>query len=128
MKKILKSFYISILSLSLLLNPYLFNQNNIYAEIPNDVVEEAYLFAEFGYTPNNYGFPLLKVDINNDGYEDVMINNGTNNYAGSNSGASYIYFGGENPDYIPDIKIYSNVSGQSFGNYGMSTMGDMNGE
>jgi len=54
MKKIFKTFSILIFSLSLLLNPYIFNQNNIYAEIDStNFIEKAYLFGDYPLGSNS---------------------------------------------------------------------------
>ena len=74
---------------------------------------------DFGISVGHMG------DINNDGYDDVAVGADLNNTNGPNSGALYIYFGGQNMDSIPDITIYGNP--EDYLSSGM-TAGDLNSD
>lgn len=62
-------------------------------------------------------------DINKDGFNDVAI--GAELFGGY--GKSYIYFGGQSMNLLPDIELYGLSSNMSFGR-SSSAAGDMNGD
>jgi len=70
----------------------------------------------FGYTVSSAG------DINNDGFDDVII--GAINF--NNIGRAYIYLGGQNPDNEADLLIEGETANSKFGI--VSKAGDINND
>ncbi|OQX72202.1 MAG: hypothetical protein B6D61_14690 [Bacteroidetes bacterium 4484_249] len=54
-------------------------------------------------------------DFNGDGYDDIIA--GAIDYGSQNKGQAYIYYGGENPDIIPDITIDGEVADGGFARF-----------
>ncbi len=54
-------------------------------------------------------------DVNNDGYDDVIVGAPLNDNAGSNAGAAYIFFGGSNMNNVPDVILYGEATDDQFG-------------
>ncbi len=54
-------------------------------------------------------------DVNNDGYDDVIVGAPLNDNAGSNAGAAYIFFGGSNMNNVPDVILYGEATNDQFG-------------
>ncbi len=71
-------------------------------------------YNEFGSSVSSAG------DVNNDGYDDIIVGAIT-------EGKAYIYFGGANMDNIPDITLTSGESNDYFG-ASVSTAGDVNND
>jgi len=65
-------------------------------------------------------------DVNNDGYDDVIVGADHNNSAGSHSGSAYVFFGGKNMDQTADL-AFTGKDGDNFG-YAASGAGDVNGD
>ena len=77
---------------------------------------------------NNVGCSVSTAgDVNGDGFSDVIVGAYINDEAGSNSGKSYIYFGGSNMDSSPDVEMTGEAEEDFFG-YSVSTAGDVNGD
>ena len=73
----------------------------------------------------NFGYPVSQAgDVNSDGYDDVIVGAYTYN---SNSGTTYIYYGGSGMDNIVDITISGEGSNNFFGR-AVSGSGDVNGD
>jgi len=66
-------------------------------------------------------------DVNNDGYDDIIIGAIYNDSTGNNSGAAYIHYGGPNMDNIPDVNLSGNQSKAWFG-ASVSSAGDVNND
>ena len=64
-------------------------------------------------------------DVNGDGYSDVIIGAPNNDAKGSNTGRSYIYFGGSSMDNTADVIMTGEVAWDYFGQ-SVSTAGDVN--
>ncbi|UCE73713.1 MAG: FG-GAP repeat protein [Methanomassiliicoccales archaeon] len=64
-------------------------------------------------------------DVNNDGFDDVIVGAFTNDAGGYNAGRAYIYFGGNPMDNIPDVIMTGNESEGFFGSC-VSDAGDVN--
>lgn len=67
-------------------------------------------------------------DINNDGYDDILIGAPFANDTYSSSGSVYMYLGGpEGPSYTPDWQASGESTGDNLG-YHVSGAGDYNGD
>ena len=75
----------------------------------------------FGYSVSSAG------DVNNDGFDDVVIGAHRNDSNGTDSGKAYIYFGGPSMDNISDVTMHGVASGYRFGS-SVSAAGDVNGD
>jgi hypothetical protein len=64
-------------------------------------------------------------DVNNDGYDDVVVGAPFNPTGGNGSGRTFIYLGGANMDSTPDVILTGEASGDSFG-CSVSGAGDIN--
>lgn len=75
---------------------------------------------------DNFGFSASTAgDVNNDGYDDVMVGAQYNATAGPNSGEAYLFLGGRNMDSTADLVFTSAGAGDMFGR-SVSTVGDVN--
>jgi hypothetical protein len=75
----------------------------------------------FGYTVSSSG------DVNNDGYDDIIIGAYENDDGGDGAGQVYIYNGGQNVDNIPEVIITGEAEENYFG-YSVSSAGDVNND
>ncbi len=66
-------------------------------------------------------------DMNNDGFDDIIVGATFNDAGGNNAGRSYIYFGGTNPDTIPDIVLAGECADDGFG-ISVASAGDINND
>jgi hypothetical protein len=66
-------------------------------------------------------------DVNNDGYDDIIVGAINNNAAGNNTGAAYVYFGGQNMDDTADAMFTGDSDNDSFGRV-VSSAGDVNND
>ncbi|NOX19613.1 MAG: hypothetical protein GXO87_15200 [Chlorobi bacterium] len=74
---------------------------------------------------NNFGSAVSSAgDVNGDGYDDIIV--GAYGYD-SNTGKTYVFFGGSSMDNIPDIMNDGKTTGDYFGE-SVSVVGDMNGD
>jgi len=74
-------------------------------------------------TSNNFGYSVSDAgDINNDGYDDVIV--GAYSYS-SSTGRAYIFYGGSSLDATPDVIMTGQTTGDSFGS-SVSGAGDIN--
>ena len=64
-------------------------------------------------------------DVNNDGFDDVIVGACRNDTAGSNAGRAYIYYGGSSMDSIADVILTGEAAGDYFG-YSLASAGDVN--
>ncbi|MBD3329451.1 hypothetical protein GF357_03080 [Candidatus Dojkabacteria bacterium] len=103
---------------------------SLYAGLDQgDFFNEAHIFGSSGGQSDGYwGFPMLEVDINNDGIDDVIVGNSRDDSGGADAGAIYIYHGGSSSDWDYDVRITSDVAGGGFGFYGRVVSGDLNGD
>ena len=65
-------------------------------------------------------------DINQDGFDDVLISAPLSNLAGSEAGCVYVYLGGPIMDAIPDGLITGEAAGDRLGHFGLAGIGDFN--
>ena len=73
----------------------------------------------FGYAVSNAG------DVNNDGYDDVIVGATGNDAGGNNSGRAYLYFGGQNMDSNADVIFTGAAANDGLGS-SVSCAGDVN--
>lgn len=98
---------------------YIFLGGKSMDTIPDVVLSGAAAGDRFGYTVSGAG------DLNNDGYDDVIVSAPYNDSAGGDSGVVYAFLGGQNMDNIPDVTLVGGIVGDRFG-YSISDAGDMN--
>lgn len=76
-------------------------------------------------TGNNFGASVSSAgDVNNDGYDDVIV--GAFGY-NSNTGRAYVYYGGSTMDNTADVTMTGQDYNQFFGS-SVSSAGDVNGD
>ncbi|RKZ27350.1 hypothetical protein DRQ20_00680 [bacterium] len=73
--------------------------------------------------PSGFGKMVAGADVNGDGYVDVIVGSPDEN---SNTGAAYLYYGGDTPDTVLD-KYFAGTSSEYFGN-AICGCGDINGD
>jgi hypothetical protein len=66
-------------------------------------------------------------DVNGDGYDDVIVGARLNDGSGSNSGATYIFFGNSTLDNVFDVNLTGFAGSDNFG-VSVSSAGDINGD
>ncbi|MBN2426465.1 MAG: FG-GAP repeat protein [Calditrichaceae bacterium] len=67
-------------------------------------------------TGDYYGRSLsMAGDVNDDGYDDVLVAACRNETAGDNAGSVYLYFGGADMDSIPDASFIGEMKWDEFG-------------
>jgi hypothetical protein len=66
-------------------------------------------------------------DVNDDGYDDVIVGASLNDAAGTDAGAAYVYYGGASPDAVADATLTAEAAGDYFGS-SVGTAGDVNGD
>lgn len=75
-----------------------------------------------------FGFQVSEAgDVNNDGYDDVLIGASENSAAGSQAGRAYLFFGGNNMDNDTDVIFTGAFANDGFG-HSVSTAGDVNND
>jgi hypothetical protein len=75
---------------------------------------------------DSLGFSVSSAgDVNNDGYDDVIVGAYCNNASGDYTGRAYIFFGGPAMDNIPDVTFTGEAAGDDFG-WSVSGAGDVN--
>lgn len=82
------------------------------------VAEES--VSVFGWFVNSAG------DLNDDGYNDIVVGDFTSSAGGLEAGRNYVYFTGSQVDDIPDIVVTGTADGQWCGM--PQRAGDMNGD
>jgi hypothetical protein len=75
----------------------------------------------FGYSASDAG------DLNGDGYDDVAVGAPYVDSQYDQTGAVYVYYGGQNMDSIPDLVLYGEGYKDFFGD-AVDCAGDMNGD
>lgn len=66
-------------------------------------------------------------DVNGDGYDDLIVGVVLNDTVGASGGRAYIYFGGREPDSIPDVTLLLPPGAVNFGT-AVSAAGDLDGD
>ncbi|MBN1406467.1 MAG: FG-GAP repeat protein [Calditrichaceae bacterium] len=91
-----------------------------------DSLPDVKLLAEASY--DYFAASVSSVgDVNNDGYDDVIVGAAYNDEAGTSAGRAYIYFGGLPTDNVPEIVLTGENSYDYFG-CSVSSAGDINGD
>lgn len=67
-------------------------------------------------------------DVNNDGYDDILVGACLDDSYGRNAGRAYLYFGGPNMDNIPDIVLSGSGTDNSQFGIAVSGAGDLNND
>jgi hypothetical protein len=75
----------------------------------------------FGWSVSTAG------DVNNDGYDDVIVGAVYNDAAGNEAGRAYIYYGGASMDNTTDVTLTAEGIWHHFG-WSVSTAGDVNND
>ncbi|MFB0516294.1 MAG: hypothetical protein ACETWG_06790, partial [Candidatus Neomarinimicrobiota bacterium] len=75
----------------------------------------------FGYSVSSAG------DVNNDGYDDVIVGANSNDAGGTWAGRAYIFFGGNSMDHTADVIFTGEAAGDHFGG-SVSSAGDVNND
>jgi hypothetical protein len=75
----------------------------------------------FGYSVGAAG------DVNNDGYDDVIVGAHGNFTGGTEAGRVYVYFGGASMDPVADVLLTSTTAGEGLG-ISVASAGDVNGD
>jgi hypothetical protein len=74
---------------------------------------------EFGYSVSGVG------DVNHDGFSDVIVGAPFNDFAASNAGRAYVFFGGNSPDAVADLTLTGAAANDQLG-YSVAGAGDVN--
>ena len=105
---------------------YLFNNGSIYIYLGAPAMSNVYFHLIGGESTNNYfGYSVSSAgDVNGDGYSDVIAGAYGNN---TNTGKTYIYFGGLTMKYDADAVMTGSASLDYYGR-SVSSAGDFNGD
>ena len=75
-----------------------------------------------------FGYRIAKAgDVNNDGYDDIMVSSYYSAYPPEQKGGVFIYYGGNPMDNEPDVVISNNMNYEVFG-ICISGAGDLNND
>ncbi len=66
-------------------------------------------------------------DVNNDGYDDILIGVSFNSDIAARAGKTFLLYGGDPPDNTPDITTYGTAASDYFG-HSVTGAGDLNGD
>jgi hypothetical protein len=84
-----------------------------------------------GEVPNNnerFGWSVACAgDVNDDGYDDVVVGAATCDLDGTDAGRAYLYLGGASPNAVADLTFHGEAAGDHFG-CSVGTAGDVNGD
>ena len=67
-------------------------------------------------------------DVNNDGYDDLLIGNSKYRHYGECPGRILLYYGGEEPDTLPDIEYIGEIGYERATGLNLCNAGDVNGD
>jgi hypothetical protein len=100
---------------------YIYLGGQAMDDIPDVTLSDADSFDFFGFSVSTAG------DVNNDGYDDVIVGAPSNATGGAFAGIAYIYFGGQAMDSNPDINLSNTAAFDYFG-VSVSNAGDVNND
>ncbi len=82
-----------------------------------------------GYSGGRFGNSVASAgDVNNDGYDDIIVGASRYKNGETDEGAAYVYYGNSmGPSTVPDWRIESNLANAQFG-YAVASAGDVNGD
>ncbi|HRE40236.1 MAG TPA: FG-GAP-like repeat-containing protein [Ignavibacteria bacterium] len=102
------------------------NNDSKFESVPEtDVVLRSFIN---GNNPSGrFGFSIATGDFNGDGFSDFLASAPTHSSIGSNRGRVYLYLGGENYDFVPDLIIDGYANEDQFG-ICIANTGDVNGD
>jgi FG-GAP repeat/FG-GAP-like repeat len=84
------------------------------------------LFGENNF--DSFGASVAGVDLNRDGYSDVVVGAPLNDANGTNAGKVYVYLGGSTPNNVLDFSTtFFSGPGDGCG-WSMAPLGDLNGD
>lgn len=95
-----------------------------YGDLQMDTTADAVFYGEPGM--DYFGSSVSYAgDLNNDGYDDVIIGAPMEDSSGPDAGCAYIYYGGQRMDANADVILVGNIS---YGHWGhcVSYAGDVN--
>ena len=92
-----------------------------------DTIPDLIFLNEPLYFPTCFAVSAFAGDVNNDGFDDILIGDPEYCPAMHNSGRAYFYYGGEDPDTIPEMVFTGEYFGYSLGS-NVSAAGDVNGD
>jgi hypothetical protein len=67
------------------------------------------------------------IDVNGDGYDDIVVGAPHNDLAGNDVGRAYVFYGGPAPDAFADVIMTGEAADNYFGGY-VAGLGDVNGD
>ena len=102
-------------------NAYIFTYSNSSPDITDEGFTGEAAGDWLGYSVASAG------DVNGDGYSDVIVGARFNDAVAVDAGRSYIYYGGNPMDYVPDIILNGVTAGDQFG-FSVSSAGDVNAD
>lgn len=124
----LKNIFYSFLLISFLFFQSAYSQHlnsEIINEIETDAITKVYI--NNNTSSEHFGFALATGDFNGDGYPDFVSGAPNSSAISPNRGRVYIYFGGLNYDFVPDLIFNGEASNDLFG-YTLKNVGDVNGD
>jgi len=80
-----------------------------------------------GMPGDRFGNAVAGVDLNGDGYSDILVGSPQNDAAGSDAGRAYIFFGGPGADGTADLFMTGAATDDWFG-IDVAKAGDVNGD
>jgi hypothetical protein len=89
--------------------------------VADDTLSGALHGDRFGYSVSSAG------DVNNDGYDDVIVGAYEADVQGEKKGRTYVFFGGQTVDKIPDAVFTGEADDDCFG-FSVSAAGDIDND
>jgi hypothetical protein len=96
----------------------------VYLMPLNPPQQPDFIFLDQGYIGGSTGLGLMGIDLNGDGWQDIVSNNWDNALG---AGKTYLYLGGSSADTLLDAIFYQGHIMCSLG-AGYANVGDMNGD
>jgi hypothetical protein len=91
-----------------------------------DDVADLTLRGEVPANNENFGWAVAGAgDVNNDGYDDVIVGAATCDLDGTDAGRAYVFYGGASPNAVADMTLSGEAAGDHFG-CAVGTAGDVN--